>query len=361
MEAGCAAFFLIIRTAISNPYAMGRLSFRPAVLMSVFVPFGLGQTISQNNGNETVLPIWGLSTVVQGGTSPLCRSTRQLFREALAAGHGLTLSNPGFDSSNSPNTSSAYTLWYDTNGANYSDRYALGYDVCALVGLSLNYNTQLRGQSDNGSCTATLDSPCITAIQATVQQYAAWYTTPSQGTPSNLTGTSLPNVCRLLTHALIENFPNQCSYFFEDKLDGLAYPLTSYGDQYQTGLIPSCTLNGTWQNALSFYNNNSQSIYDAWVDSVTPVILVWMPIADASFQTSITEVVSDIWCGRITNLSADSYVPPALPSPTPVAYMTNTGSNSTSSNISAVGSMSASGMSSSDAISWGAIAGIVMA
>ncbi|KAK4629394.1 hypothetical protein CLAFUW4_08104 [Fulvia fulva] len=337
------------------------------------------QSIPQSN-NGSVLPIWGLATLVQGGSSPLCNKT---FNDANGTGVfsfnpnvpqgpqqgqpenfsgrtqpvsiAVTLQNPGFNSTNSTSTAASYTLWYDTNGANYSDRYALGYDVCALVGFSLNYNTQLRGQSDNGSCLSTLDQPCISAIVSTVQQYATWLTTASPGPDSNLTTTSLPDVCRDLSHALVENFPKECSYFFQDKLDGLAYPLTSFGDQYQTGLTSNCTMNGTFQNTLSFYSNRSQSIYTAWADSVTPVIGVWMPVADAGAQTTITETVANVFCGHIDDINGRSYQPPDLPQPTPVAYNATTNTTNTNSTMT-----EDTETSDSSGLSGGAIAGIVI-
>lgn len=349
-----------------------------------------GQLAQSSNGSA--IPIWGLSTLIQGGTSPLCNGSLSSANgtglysfnpnvaqgpqagqpdnfsgKTLASSLAVTLQNPGFDSGNTSSYSSSYTLWYNTNGANYSDRYALGYDVCALVGFSLNYNTQLRGQSDNGSCQSTLDQPCISALTSLAEQWALWLTTPSPGPNSNLTSTSLPSVCRALSHAIVQHFPDECSYFFADKLDGIAYPLTSYGpNQYQTGLTSNCTINGTYQNTLTFYNNDSENVYNAWADSVTPVIGVWMPIADAGAQTSITEAVAGLFCGHIQNIKEDSFHPPALPSPTAIAYNTTTSSNSTTNSTTASPSSSASLLPAStpsttnNGLSGGAIAGIVV-
>jgi hypothetical protein len=54
----------------------------------------------------------------------------------------------------------------------------------------------------------------------------------------------------------------------------MGFPLTSNGQNYQTVLNPNCTLNGTWQSAVSVFNNNSRFIYTEWIQAVTPILFV---------------------------------------------------------------------------------------
>lgn len=198
------------------------------LLAATSLSFSHAQSLLQGT-NGSAVPVWGLSTKLQGGNSTICNQT---FANANATGifsfnpnvaqgpqagqpdnhsgntldayFAVTVANPGFN--NTEQDSSSFTLWYNTNGANYSNvsikcasladhandvqDYALGYDVCAIAGLAFNYNTQLRGQNDDGTCSSTLNTPCIDAVKAYLQQQATWLTTPSPGPNSNLTNTS---------------------------------------------------------------------------------------------------------------------------------------------------------------------------
>lgn len=227
-----------------------------------------------------------------------------------------------------------------------------------LAGFSLNYNTQLRGQTDDGTCSTALDDACISAIKERTEQYATWLSTPSPGPNSNLTNTSLPGICRTLATEVSQNIPDECSYFFQDQSAAIGWPLTSYGDAYETALFDECTLNGTWKNTVSFFNNASQSIYESWVESVTPVIGVWMPVvaigANVGSQITIAETVAEIFCGHVQNFTENSYEPPAAPSPTPVHYNTTTNANNSTTN----GTTAAP--PESDGLSGGAIAGVTV-
>ncbi|EME87596.1 uncharacterized protein MYCFIDRAFT_212946 [Pseudocercospora fijiensis CIRAD86] len=333
--------------------------------------------------NGTAVPIWALSASIAGGKSTICNKTfadangtgiinfnpnvaqgpqagqpDNLSGSTLPSMFAVTVANPGF--TNPSNDSSSYTLWYNTNGANYSNDYALGYDVCAIAGLSLNYNTQLRGQTDNGSCLSTLDQPCISAIKAFAAQQAAWLTTPSPGPDSNLTNTSLPGICRTLATEISNNLPQECSYFFQNSAAAIGWPLTSYGDSYDTALFPDCTLNGTWNNMLGIFNNASEAVYDAWFQAVTPVIAIWMPVASYSnqgAQVTIAETVAELACGHIDTVVDGSYEPPAAPSPTPVAYNSTSNSNNSTSNAT---NATTSSNNEDDGLSGGAIGGIVV-
>lgn len=130
---------------------------------------------------------------------------------------------------------------------------------------------------------------------------------------SNLTNTSLPALCNTLAANVRDNFPTSCSYFFQDSygcgeiplviegiltccsaLDGLGWPLTSNGDNYDVVLNPNCTINdnGTWQNAVSLYNNDSQAVYTAWSQAVTPILFAFMPGGSSCLTAALRNVLT---------------------------------------------------------------------
>lgn len=120
---------------------------------------------------------------------------------------------------------------------------------------------------------------------------------------------------------------------FYRAIDGLGWPLTSNGDNYPTVLNPNCTLNDTWQNAVSLYNNDSQSVYTEWTRAVTPVLFVFMPVADytdTQVTTRISSSVAELTCLHIDQFDERSYEPPDAPTPTPVAYNATVSENPTS-------------------------------
>ncbi|CAK3825760.1 Hypothetical predicted protein [Lecanosticta acicola] len=349
------------------------------LLTTIWLSLCRAQSLLQGS-NGSAVPIWALADRIQGGSSNICNKT---FADANATGMfninpnvaqgpqsgqpdnhsgktqdalvAVTIDNSGF--SNTSNSSSSYSLWYNTNGANYSSDFALGYDVCVVAGLILNYNTQLRGQNDDGTCSSALDTPCINALNSRAEQYATWLSTPSPGPNSNLTNTSLPSLCRTLATQVASNIPDECSYFIQRDSIGIGWPLTSYGSAYETALFPSCTLNGTWQNTVGFFANASQAVYTAWVQSVTPVIGIWMPVigngANVGSTISIGSVVSQLLCGHVNTIKRDSFTPAAAPSPTAVKY----NSTSNANNGAAAGSSSSQG---DGGLSGGAIAGVVV-
>ncbi|CZT18082.1 uncharacterized protein RCC_03921 [Ramularia collo-cygni] len=332
------------------------------------------------NGANSSIPIWSLTTEVNAFSSNLCGATfedtnatgityinpnvlqgpqpgqENTSGKTLQSGLAVTIQDSSGSSNTSNSTSSSYGLWYNTNGANYSGNFALGYDVCALIGFSLNYNSKLRGQEDDGTCSSALDSTCISDIKAVTQQWADWLTTPNTiGPGTNLTNSTLPTLCNTLAASVKDNFPASCSYFFQDSgLDGLGWALTSNGnnDAYDTILDNNCTINGTWQRAVTLYGNNSRSIYTAWAQTITPVLFAFMPVADSSATTRISSSVAELSCLRINNIKEGSYKPPSLPEPTPIAYNTTE---------TALPQPTDSGQGSSEqSLTGGAIAGIAI-
>lgn len=274
------------------------------------------------------------------GTSPLCNKTfadangtgiywidpgiAQLTNTTTRAAWAVTLQNAYGSADASADNSSSVGLWYNTGGANYSDDLALTYDVCAIGGMPLNDNAVARGQTDNGTCLSALDQPCVSAIKTAVQKYSVWLTTPSPGPNSNLTSTSLPTVCTDIANMLRDNFPKECSYFFqEEQLQIFGYPLTTYGDNPTP--LSDCTINGTFQNGFSVYSNSSLSTYVALNRGVLPAIAAFMPVANYAASTTIAGAVAELSCLRINTINPGSYTPPAAPKPTPIHYGTSHG------------------------------------
>lgn len=104
--------------------------------------------------------------------------------------------------------------WIYTHGANYSDDFGLGYDVCGMNFGPFPDNTNYRGQADNGSCLTMFDADCVNAIEIAVQQYAFdLVANPTPGPNSNLTSQSLPGVCNTIGEMLQNNIPQECSKY----------------------------------------------------------------------------------------------------------------------------------------------------
>jgi hypothetical protein len=109
---------------------------------------------------------------------------------------------------------SELSLWFNTNGANYSDNYALGWDTCYFWISPFSLNTFYRGQKDNGQCKETLDATCINDLKTAAQTQASLLVkNPTPGPNSNLTRNSLPGVCSMIAVAVTQNFPPSCARF----------------------------------------------------------------------------------------------------------------------------------------------------
>lgn len=67
-----------------------------------------------------------------------------------------------------------------------------GFSACAYIFKGLPYNTMLRGQQDDSSCTQTLSEKCVKAITWRAAETAKWLVqNPTQGPFSNLTVSSV--------------------------------------------------------------------------------------------------------------------------------------------------------------------------
>lgn len=254
----------------------------------------------------------------------------------LPSAWALTIQNSAGALNADSSLSSTLGAWYSTNGANYSDDLNLGYDVCAIVILSLNDYADLRGQADNGTCLSVLDQSCVTALQTATQQSADWLVGGNIKAKPNITSTSLPVVCNDIGAELTSNMPTECAPFFVDAPLALGVALTTTNNNYKTFLNESCTMNGTFRNVVNLSANSSLAIYTNVTRLIAPVLTVFMPVANQEATISITRSVTELSCLHINHINEGSYVPPAEPTPT-----------STSD-------------SSSDALSGGTIAGIVV-
>ena len=110
-----------------------------------------------------------------------------------------------------------WSLWLNTNGANYSNDASLGYDVCMFTIAPISTNTLLRGQTDTGNCLATFDVDCKSALEDAASGYALGLIQNATPEPnSNLSEHSLSKVCYDVANSLESNFPEQCQKYMND-------------------------------------------------------------------------------------------------------------------------------------------------
>jgi len=246
-----------------------------------------------------------------------------------------------------------YSLWYDTNGANYKNDSQLGYDVCAVSWSPTPESTQIRGQHGNGTCYDMFSYECITAIEAAAEQYALQFYQSVAGGGSSSSSTASPPtlICGDIATSLNSNLPQECRQYVNSSTSfAPAIPITGEGSAVYAFNCPMTgEQNGTESTYELFQTKHTQysrEAYSAYADYVWPLLAIWMPYSGNSPYT-IKNASAGMVCGRITNYTEDSYVPAPLSS-----------SASTSSTVTST--PSASSKSSSSVLSGGAIAGIVV-
>lgn len=82
-----------------------------------------------------------------------------------------------------------------------------------------------------------------------------------------------------------------------------------------------CTIqdnNRTWHELLTDTFDYSSYTYALVTQSVTPIIAVWMPIANADRPSSIGYAQAGMICVNVNKFNAGSVKPAALPAPTPL-------------------------------------------
>nr|POF22132.1 hypothetical protein CFP56_36219 [Quercus suber] len=223
----------------------------------------------------------------------------------------LTIQNAYGATNAASELSASVGAWYDTNGANYADDIHLGYDVCALALGFANPYAVYRGQSDNGTCLATFDAPCINALKTSASTYAEWLVGGNHGTQTNITDTSLPLICNDIATMIAANIPEECSAYFDEPL-AIGGPLTTVDDDYAVFLNDSCRINGTFQNVLNFSTNSSLPVYTNETELIVPVMTVFMPIANQNLIATISQAVTELTCLHINTINPGSYVPPPM-------------------------------------------------
>ena len=124
-------------------------------------------------------------------------------------------------------TSTQGTLWYSTNGANYSNDFALGYDVCGVQVLNLTLETQFNAQHDNGTCLSAIDQDCVNALQDMAANTARILVAnpSSYGPSSNLSNGVLPTVCDDIATAIKSNFPKECKKYYNETIEANGFGL----------------------------------------------------------------------------------------------------------------------------------------
>ncbi|KAF7196660.1 hypothetical protein HII31_02030 [Pseudocercospora fuligena] len=213
------------------------------------------------------------------------------------------------------------TTWLNPRGANYSDDFGLGYDVCGMAFGPIPNNTQYRAQSDNGSCYSMLDEACVDDIKTLAQQFALELTlNPTPYPNSNLTVDSISTVCSDIAANLTSNLPKSCKNYFEDDTTVTeATPLTGYNSSI---LYANCYTNVSHNKAYyaietSFVDYNNAN-YNLLGNIAAPILAIWMPIANAERPSTIQYATAELICAGIKHFNPGSKVAASLPSPTPV-------------------------------------------
>jgi hypothetical protein len=128
------------------------------------------------------------------------------------------------------------SLWFNTNGGNYSDNFALGWDACYFWMSPFTLSTFYRGQNDTGGCQQTLDQNCINDLRAAASGQAKMLVgVPTPGPNSNLTKNSLPGVCSMIAAGVNQNFPASCRPYFGENPTLFGGPPSIGGGMCQTG------------------------------------------------------------------------------------------------------------------------------
>lgn len=257
-----------------------------------------------------------------------------------------------------------YLYWYDSGGSNYSDSLGLGYDVCAITFLphSVYNNTNARAQYDDGSCLAAFNSDCVDALRQQSQDIAFQLVgNPSPLPDSNLTATSLPEVCDKLAQAMSPALPQSCKPFMnETRYDVAGQALTTnyessglfFGAAVDPCMISTANRSFSFVNGYDTSENSTLSHvqYDRVLRVVLPTLTVFMPVANARRDVSMDYVTSVLRCLRPTHFNEGSRIPPRAPQPKALSSSSKKLSGGAIAGI-AVGSVAGVGLFAA-ALSW---------
>jgi hypothetical protein len=227
------------------------------------------------------------------------------------------------------------SLWFDTNGANYTDNFALGWDACYLWMVPWALNTFRRGQNDSGDCSTTLNQACVSDLQAATNSAAKLLvsqpTTPGPNS-SNLTTNSLPGVCSQIAAMVSQQFPESCAPFFNGPGVLTGGPPALGGALTGPKSLIAASQCTTKYGSLIWnqFGTADQATYELGNWWVTGLLTVYLPIADYARPVTLPSPTTIATCLRASNISAGSYVPPDAPAPEDIPVSSsNAGSNST--------------------------------
>lgn len=222
-------------------------------------------------------------------------------------------------------TYSEVTMWYSTTGANYSDDFSLGYDVCLVWVQNITTQAQFNGQNDNGTCLSTFDQDCISALEGLATDTAnGLVTTPSSyGPTSNLTGGVLPTICTDIANTIKDNLPKECKKYWNETVSVQGNAMTDFNGTSYAGDCCSdfqersqCAINETfWAINEEFYVSTDPLIYNAYSWEVYPMLTVFMPLANYERTAEIT-TTSHLTCVHIDHFNEGAKAAPPMPSPT---------------------------------------------
>ncbi|EME81898.1 uncharacterized protein MYCFIDRAFT_87057 [Pseudocercospora fijiensis CIRAD86] len=249
--------------------------------------------------------------------------------------------------------------WYNTGGANYSDDFGMGYDVCAFRLRNLTslatWNAYIK--NDDGSCNKTLDDDCIKDLKKLARRTAIAQV--GEASPaSNLTEGALPKVCSAIGTTILNNLPKTCKKYFDERdFEVATWQMSDYN---KTSRDVACCSDIQY-NSCPIYANESQATstnleitgspddpttammkdserypgswhawwgldmklglerkggfntdnYDAYAHGVFPMLTVYMSLANQRRQIYI-EPFAQLTCMRATNFSEGSRKPPPL-------------------------------------------------
>lgn len=142
----CALFILVPHGTTSPPDCLHTAMHCPALVLWLLVGLVYHAQAQDSQDNQTAVPIWSQVSGSKFGTNNICNGTFADFNatgifnfnpnkagsNSLIRDTGLAFtiqSAPNTTSDPSNATSSSWGLWWNTDGANLTNKFSLGYDV----------------------------------------------------------------------------------------------------------------------------------------------------------------------------------------------------------------------------------------
>ncbi|KAK3725455.1 hypothetical protein LTR37_000425 [Vermiconidia calcicola] len=198
-------------------------------------------------------------------------------------------------------TSIQPTVWYSAHGANYSDSFGLGFDVCAISLQNITLEAQYNGQRDNGSCLAAFDQDCVVALRELgIATANSLVTEPSSYGPNSSDWNDTIDAGGMaMTDYNYTNVENKCCSDFQD-------------------IRRDCPINGTYYPIIeAYYAETDPQIYDYYGYEIFPMLTIFMSIADYERPVEIT-TNAEMTCVHVDHFNAEARRTVPMPSPLPV-------------------------------------------